>query len=202
MQTHSAMHTMKTTTTLGAMLLCLSTQAAIYSFNEGGVLLPGGQSSLNFSHAISGEAGSISSVVLTLNFSSQLALGGSIVGNLLLGSGTSPYVQSLSPSSPVFVAAAGSTPAYFSTTLTFAGSGSQFNQQNPNSTWTLDLWNNNGTYGNSLVSWGLNIEAVSPVPEPMNVALAVFGVMVVGTGGARWYLRRRHLHRRAYIWPL
>ena len=54
--------------------------------------------------------------------------------------------------------------------------------------WTLyfaDLSSGGGT--STLNSWSLDITAV---PEPVNMALTVFGVVLVGAGIARWCLRK------------
>jgi hypothetical protein len=32
---------------------------------------------------------------------------------------------------------------------------------------------------------------ITPVPEPANVALGIFGVLLGGLGGLRWYQRSR-----------
>ena len=64
-----------------------------------------------------------------------------------------------------------------------------FNGLNPNDTWTLffaDTVNGDTTTVNS---WSLDITAV---PEPVNVAMAVFGVVVVAAGGVRRYLKARN----------
>ena len=59
---------------------------------------------------------------------------------------------------------------------------------NPTSTWALNLWDNN-TSGieNGLVSWTLDINTVAPVPEPVNVALGIFGMLFL----AVMIMRRR-----------
>ena len=70
-----------------------------------------------------------------------------------------------------------------------AGSLSGFNGSVADGTWTLffaDMAAGGGSA--TLTGWSLNITAV---PEPVNVALAVFGVVVVGAGVARRYQVRR-----------
>lgn len=66
-----------------------------------------------------------------------------------------------------------------------------FNSADPTGNWTLFFSDvvQGGPGASSLVSWSLSINAV---PEPVNVALAVFGLCVVGVGiGRRIYLRAR-----------
>ena len=55
------------------------------------------------------------------------------------------------------------------------GSLASFNGSNPNGNWTIvfvDLASGGGSIPSTLVSWSLDIEAV---PEPVNVALGIFG---------------------------
>jgi hypothetical protein len=75
-----------------------------------------------------------------------------------------------------------------------AGGGSQtldasFGNMSPNGTWTLyfaDVVTGGGN--ETLNGWSLNITAV---PEPVNVALIVFGVCVAGGGIVRYIFARR-----------
>ena len=72
-----------------------------------------------------------------------------------------------------------------------AGSLSGFNGQTVNGNWTLyfaDLASGGGSP--TLNSWTLNINAV---PEPVNMALALFGLLALGGGGIRFYLRRKKI---------
>jgi subtilisin-like proprotein convertase family protein len=63
-----------------------------------------------------------------------------------------------------------------------------FNGLNPNGTWTLFLADLSGGETSTLVSWGLDIEAV---PEPTTWALVGFGTIFLVSGGARVVRRRR-----------
>jgi hypothetical protein len=77
-------------------------------------------------------------------------------------------------------------------TLDFSNTGFQsaFDGQNPNNTWTLyfaDAVNGDAT---TLNGWSLNITDISAVPEPVNIALGIFGGLVV-IGSVRRRLRQR-----------
>lgn len=154
-----------------ALMASLSAQAAVYNYNfsDSGAI-PQGGTTFSAEETVSGIASSISSVelVLTFNDGASLAPGSTILGSLNLGTGTgSPYV-SLAP------------------TISYAGTGGQeiydatftgLDGDNPNNTWALLLWDTSSTgIENGLVSWSLDITAV---PEPVNVALAVFGGLLV-----------------------
>jgi len=79
-------------------------------------------------------------------------------------------------------------------TYNAAGSLSDFNGANPNSTWTLYFSDTLAGGGNATLNgWSLDITAV---PEPVNVALALFGCLFVGAGGIHWY---RRMSRQAAI---
>lgn len=192
------MHFMKPTPRLLgiALTIALATaaQGALYSFSsDSGQVLPNQANNLTFHHTLGGMGSAIQDLVLTLDFTSATGLNGSALqGRLYLGEGPTPTYVALAPNNPHW---SGST---FSCTLDFNQS-SAFAGLNPNSTWTLNLWDNNLKYGNNLAGWSLDITAV---PEPLNVALCIFGVVVAGAGGARWYFKARKVHRRAYIWPL
>jgi hypothetical protein len=73
-----------------------------------------------------------------------------------------------------------------------AGTGQDLNQflhTNPNGDWTItfaDMVNGGGD--SSLVSWSLNITAV---PEPVTMALGIFGLGFGGVGLVRWVFRKR-----------
>ncbi len=58
---------------------------------------------------------------------------------------------------------------------------------NPNGSWTLFLADMAGGDASTLVSWGLDIEAV---PEPVTWALIGFGTLVGGANLGRWARRR------------
>jgi subtilisin-like proprotein convertase family protein len=70
-------------------------------------------------------------------------------------------------------------------TVTLDGS---FAGMNPNGTWTLFLGDFSAGDTSTLNGWSLNVTAI---PEPVDVALAIFGVCVAGVSAGRFYLRRR-----------
>ena len=69
------------------------------------------------------------------------------------------------------------------------GDFTSFNGLNPNGTWTLFLADTSGGNLNSLTSWSLDVTAV---PEPITVALGIFGGLFGIVQGAR-FIRRRSL---------
>jgi hypothetical protein len=108
------------------------------------------------------------SIELTLVFNDPGALlsppNDGMEGQLILGTAeNSPYVKF----TPVETSTSAGNVIY---DVTF----SNFNGLSPNNIWGLDLWDNNATHqGNTLISWSLTVE----VPEPVDVALVVFGLM-------------------------
>jgi hypothetical protein len=167
-----------------AVVFSLSAQAGLYTYNynDSGPI-PQGGTTLPFEHAISGIPSydySISGIELVLTFSSgyHVGPGTTINGTLILDpSGSATY-------------------ASFTPSLTSAGTGGQqiydmtfanFNGFNPNNIWALNLWDTS-TSGieNGLVGWTLDVTAV---PEPVNVALAVFGGLLALLKLVSW--RRR-----------
>jgi subtilisin-like proprotein convertase family protein len=69
-----------------------------------------------------------------------------------------------------------------------SGGLNAFNGLNPNGTWTLFLADLSGGETSTLVSWGLEIEAV---PEPTTWALVGFGFIFLGVGTVRVIRARR-----------
>ena len=70
-----------------------------------------------------------------------------------------------------------------------SGSGSlaSFDTLNPNGSWTLFFADLAAGDTSTVVSWGLDIEAV---PEPVTWALGVFGVLAIGAGAVRRWRTR------------
>ena len=170
-----------------------------YSYSDSGAI-PQGGSTFSAEQSVSGIAPIISGLELILTFNDSTSLSGDstrIQGHLNLGTATdSPFVNFY----PVATLSSGANRIY---DVSFSGAsgspGSGFDGLNPNSAWGLVLWDNgSGPLENGLVSWSLDITAV---PEPLNAALCLFGVVMSAGGAARWYWVRRRPHRRAQIWP-
>ena len=68
------------------------------------------------------------------------------------------------------------------------GSLSSFNGVDPNGTWTLFFADQAGGNTSTLNGWSLDITAV---PEPVNVAMAIFGVGIIGVRAVRGYRNSR-----------
>jgi len=159
----------------------LSAQAGLFTYNysDSGPI-PQGGTSLSFEHSITGIPTVINNIELVLTFQNGYDLGGNINGALILNPNGSPTYASFTPT--ITRAGTGGQEIY---DVTFSG----FNTLNPNNIWALNLWDNN-TSGiqNSLVSWTLDITAV---PEPLNVALALFAGLFVGFKLFSWRQQRR-----------
>jgi hypothetical protein len=74
------------------------------------------------------------------------------------------------------------------TSSTRANTLSVFNGVDPNGSWTLYFGDLSPLNESTLTSWSLDITAV---PEPVNVALALFGLCVAGAGLRQWLIARR-----------
>jgi hypothetical protein len=160
-----------------------SAHAGLYSFTFPGTGdIP--QSGIPFSSElpVSSADVSITGVELILTFADNTSLTGSGSGiQGLLNLGTDGTSVSFSPA------------------ITRSGTGSEeifdvsfteFNGSNPNDIWSLVLWDATTPatgLDNGLVSGELDITAV---PEPVNVALGVFGGMLAAAGLARWAGRK------------
>ena len=68
------------------------------------------------------------------------------------------------------------------------GSLASFNGSNPNGTWTLFFADESAGNTSTLNGWSLDITAV---PEPVNVAMAIFGIGFIGVGAVRVYRNSR-----------
>jgi hypothetical protein len=70
---------------------------------------------------------------------------------------------------------------------------SVFDNANPNGAWTIYFADMAALNTATLDSWSVNITAV---PEPVNVALGLFGVLFAGVTAARWRLNRKAVRLR------
>ena len=158
-------------------LLSLCAQAAVYpnTFTDAGDAgaIPQRGTAFSVEHLLGGMGSSITSIELILTFNSSASLSGTgsgIQGLLTLGTGTgSPYVSFF----PTATSSSGSERIY---DMTFSGSpGTGFTGLDPNNTWSLALWDNSSSgIENGLAGWSLDVTAV---PEPVNVALGIFGAV-------------------------
>jgi hypothetical protein len=164
------------------LTLCVSAQGAMFgpytSFVPSGYIAPDGDVVVSdTSPAISGLNTAIQNYTLTLTFQDLASVGG-IHGALTL------YLLSGVPNQSFDLSTFTTSDSYtYSETFT---SGNLINL-NPNTVWTLDLVASNPGDANTILNWSLDITAV---PEPVNVALAVFGLCLAGVGAGRWALRR------------
>jgi hypothetical protein len=138
---------------------------------------------LSDSHTFSGELTSITAVILSVTL--QGGFGTDLTGYLRMGNQTSsPYYDLTTTLHELTLSA--NTPTTF--TVDSSTLSTYFNSQDPNTTWTLFFADNSPGGQSTLNGWSLDITAV---PEPVNIAMVIFGVMLVGVGVARWYLRAR-----------
>jgi len=72
-----------------------------------------------------------------------------------------------------------------------------FQNMDANGDWTLFLVNFGGQGTSTLNGWSLDVE-LSGVPEPTNIAMAVFAFLLVGVKGTAWVMDRRTMRRAAY----
>jgi hypothetical protein len=77
--------------------------------------------------------------------------------------------------------------ALFSASLVAKGSLASSDNNNPNGTWTLFFADSSAGHTSTQEGWSLDITAV---PEPVNVALAIFGGVLAIWSGLRW--RQQH----------
>ena len=194
----------------------LPSPAGLYTFSVGNVngggtslnqAIPDGQYPMGISSSIvvSGANISLSTLTVTLNISGgyngdlygYLSYNGTLV-TLLNRVGTSPtdaFGYSTSGFNNVTLADGGTSIHDVQTPgsgpgVTYAADGgslASFNNMNPNGTWTLFLADAANPDQSTLVGWSLSITAV---PEPVDCALAIFGLAFVSAGAAG-YIRSR-----------
>ena len=106
---------------------------------------------------------------------------------------TSPFSLSDTGNSSIDSYGGTATSGTYQPTVAF----SAFNTINPNGTWTLffaDLSGGDGADVTTLNGWSLDITAV---PEPVNMAMIIFGVGFVGAGIIRYCRNSRKAMRRS-----
>ena len=115
---------------------------------------------------------------------STVASGAGFAGVTLMDGGSLGNIHAALPGAGTAVAVGSYLPD--SAGVTFA---STFGGMNAGGTWTLAFFDRVAGDQSTLGSWSLNID-VAPVPEPINVALGVFGAVFAGVAVVR---RRRRL---------
>lgn len=206
---------MKKTILLGGLILLAATvcNATLYTwdsgFANGGVIPDANPGGWSDTRTLSGLDSQITDVNVVLTITG--GYNGDLYGYLVHSSGFTVLldrVGSGSGSEPQFTYGF-STAGFGTITLdddslngdihgivnpaggTYASDGGaldSFNGLNPNGTWTLFLADLSGGETSTLVSWGLDIEAV---PEPTTWALIGFGTIFLVSGVARVVRRRR-----------
>ncbi|HTL72003.1 MAG TPA: proprotein convertase P-domain-containing protein [bacterium] len=164
------------------LALGLSADAALYQFgtlngdSAIGIIPDNNTIGLTDAHTLSGLSWDTTSVILTLSL--QSGYSGDLAGYLRLGDlTTSPYYDLTSAVQAQTLS--GPSATTFTVDVTSA-----FSSQNPNGTWTLFFSDNSAGAQTTLNGWSLDVTAV---PEPVNVALALFAAGLVGVGAVRRY---------------
>ncbi len=172
--------------------ISFSTRASLYQLGTLasqpaiGIIPDNSTIGLNSSYTVSGLATSISDLTLTIVL--QGGASSDLSGYLRLGNtGSSPSYNLTSLIQATAEAPGGTT---YAINFTTTGFQSAFNGQNPNDTWTLFFADMVPGDTSTLNGWSLDITAV---PEPVNVAMAVFGTIAVIVGGVRRYRQRTSL---------
>ena len=169
--------------------ICVSAQAGVlFTFDNSndpshlpGVIPDNNPIGFTDAHVIGGLNPIISGVVFTLTVSG--GADSDLAGYLRLGN---------TANSPDFAINFGSltTGGNGPNTYTLINGSSVFNNANPNDTWTLFLADQHPLGQDSAISWSLNI---STVPEPINEALAFFGIIALSGFIIRFYFRRKNI---------
>ena len=165
--------------------MSFSARASLYQFGTLnsdpaiGTIADNSSIGLSSSYTISSEGASLSG--MTLTFVLQGGTSSDLTGYLRLGDTTGSPSYDLS--TLIHSQTLGSSPNTYTISFTDSGFQSTFNGLNPNDTWTLYFADLSAGDQTTFNGWSLNITAV---PEPVNVALGIFGVGLVGFGLKRW----------------
>jgi subtilisin-like proprotein convertase family protein len=211
--------TMKTILTITLLLAATLTRAALYTETLSGLstsitdgsALPG-SSSMTVSDT---GGGTVTGLTVGLNFSGGyngdlyvylVGPNGTTTVTLLNRPGSAPFYAAgagfgngsanslvLNSSSASIQTAAETAGAAMTGTYGASGSLVNFNGLTANGTWTLyfaDLSTGGGAGPSVVNGWTLNLD-VSPVPEPVNVALGMFGTLLALGGIARVVRRKK-----------
>jgi hypothetical protein len=174
---------LKQLTTVLLLALGLSARAGV-DFTYGGsaaAIADNNTIGLAESQSVSGLGSSVSAV--TLNFTLAGGFGTDLTGYLRLGNSTSsPYYSLTSLVQANSTISSGGV--NFSVNV-----GSAFSGYNPNDTWTL-FFADTSAGGTTTLNGGWTLD-VTAVPEPVNVALGIFGAGLLALGGLRVWRARR-----------
>jgi len=162
--------------------------ASLYGY---GTLTPGGgaaigavpdNNTVGLTESFMASESGLSISALTLTMVLQGGASSDLSAYLRLGNTTGSPSYNLSSLIQGTPEAPGGTT--YTVNFTTTGFQSTFNGQNPNDTWTLFFADTVSGDTTTLNGWSLDITAV---PEPINVALGIFGVVLVGAGVIRQY---------------
>ena len=189
------MKNMKTILCLAGLLLAVNFPASAALFQYGtlnggsaiGTIADNNTIGLTDAHAVNiSPLNSITALTLTVVLQGGFA--SDLTGYLRLGNTTSSPFYSLTSLINSQTLSAGSANTYvvdFTTPTYGAALSSAFNGSNPNNTWTLFFADTSAGGTTTLNGWSLDVTAVTAVPEPVNVALGVFGGLLVVGGFVR-----------------
>jgi hypothetical protein len=181
------------------------TAAGISPFTQ--TIADGNPAGMWNSITVSGLANSLTSISVTLNVSggnnsglyAYLTYNGTLA--VLLNrpgvTSTTPFGDTSAGLTTTLTGTAlysGVSPLSSYTAFTTPGTSTSLNSlyggMDPNGTWTLFFADVSAGGGNATLNgWSLDISATPAVPEPVNVALGVFGLGFVVMGATRRYLR-------------
>lgn len=182
---------MKTTICLASLLLVMALPAGATLYQSGtlgGTVIPDNNAigtGTAMQYTFTGLSGNTISGAVTLNFTLAGGYGTDLSGYLRLGNlTTSPYYDLTST-----VQAA----------PTISGSGqlftvnvsTAFGGADPSGQWTLFFADTSPVGTTTVNNWSLDVNATPAVPEPVNVALGIFGAGMVGC-----LMTRRYVHSR------
>jgi hypothetical protein len=119
---------------------------------------------------------------MTLNFTLAGGFGGDLTGYLRLGNQVNSPYYDLNSVVQAYPTISGSG-VNFTVDVT-----SSFSGKDPNGTWTLFFADTSPVGQTTVNGWSLDVTAV---PEPVNVAMAIFGLALIGVGAARRYVSSR-----------
>jgi subtilisin-like proprotein convertase family protein len=175
---------MKTIICLAGLLLAVNFPANAALFQYGtlgggsaiGTIADNNTIGLTDAHAVSmSPLNSITALTLTVVLQGGFA--SDLTGYLRLGNTTSSPFYSLTSLINSQTLSA-STPNTY--TMSFSSTGNTtFIGSDPNNTWTLFFADTSAGGTTTLNGWSLDVTAAA-VPEPVNVALGIFGVIAVG----------------------